>query len=487
MELFEGGIHIQSEEGKGSSFIFTAKFKRQAMRPASSRTIVTRDMIRQVRGTRCLVVESNPMCAASVKEVLLSLECSVRTVSSCREALRLLNAEAATKGEPPAAAAGGGANVVGSPPTSAAAAANSGGHDVIFIDSLRLAKEPKEMEAMMANHRDRYFVLMTRITERGVLRINASNFSSLAKPVKRIPLLDCLVAFKERAKEQRLNGGTSKLKRTTTTGTHYSSNSAGADTADTSAAAPRVKSEPSTPTLGHRRMSEEEAQEQGGGSGELDASAEVVTPSPGLERSLALGRRADCGGGVDEDGVDLYSDDGSGGQASATPRSDSDGKRKRECEGPISVARILHSIQSQTETLSPDHSLREIDGASFLMAEVQPHSYTHGTRIAHHLQQRLLQQQGNRRLSIGARILLVEDNITNQKVAVRMLTRLGHRCDIAENGLQVLISSPSPSSSPPSLSFSFLFLFLTCAMLCRVLCDARRRCTRCVTTTTCWC
>lgn len=410
VELFEGGIHIQSEEGKGSSFIFTAKFKRQAMRPASSRTIVTRDMIRQVRGTRCLVVESNGMCAASVKEVLLSLECSVRTVSSCREALRLLNAEAATKGEPPATAAGGGANVVsGSPPASAATAANSGGHDVIFIDSLRLAKEPKEMEAMMANHRDRYFVLMTRITERGVLRINASNFSSLAKPVKRIPLLDCLVAFKERAKEQRLNGGTtSKLKRTTTTGTHY--NSAGVDTADTSAAAPRVKSEPSTPTLGHRRLSEEEAQEQGGGSGELDASAEV-TPSPGLESSLALGRRTDCG--VDEDGVDLYSDDG-GGQASS-PLSGSDGsKRKRECEGPISVARILHSIQSQTETLSPDHSLREIDGASFLMAE------------------------GNRRLSIGARILLVEDNITNQKVAVRMLTRLGHRCDIAENGLQAV-------------------------------------------------
>lgn len=47
--------------------------------------------------------------------------------------------------------------------------------------------------------------------------------------------------------------------------------------------------------------------------------------------------------------------------------------------------------------------------------------------------------QGNRRLSIGARILLVEDNITNQKVAVRMLTRLGQRCDIAENGLQVFI------------------------------------------------
>jgi hypothetical protein len=91
------------------------------------------------------------------------------------------------------------------------------------------------------------------------------------------------------------------------------------------------------------------------------------------------------------------------------------GGKLKECEGPISVARILQSIQSQAESQSPDHSLREIDGATFLMAE------------------------GSRRLSIGARILLVEDNITNQKVAVRMLTRLGHRCDIAENGLQVHI------------------------------------------------
>ncbi len=36
------------------------------------------------------------------------------------------------------------------------------------------------------------------------------------------------------------------------------------------------------------------------------------------------------------------------------------------------------------------------------------------------------------------RILLAEDNITNQKVALRMLERLGHKAQVAQNGLEVL-------------------------------------------------
>jgi PAS domain S-box-containing protein len=41
-----------------------------------------------------------------------------------------------------------------------------------------------------------------------------------------------------------------------------------------------------------------------------------------------------------------------------------------------------------------------------------------------------------RRASI--RILLVEDNIVNQKVAIRMLEKLGYRCDVADNGIEAL-------------------------------------------------
>src|SRR5438034_7893834 len=36
------------------------------------------------------------------------------------------------------------------------------------------------------------------------------------------------------------------------------------------------------------------------------------------------------------------------------------------------------------------------------------------------------------------RILLAEDNLVNQKVALRMLERMGYHSDLAENGEQVL-------------------------------------------------
>lgn len=127
------------------------------------------------------------------------------------------------------------------------------------------------MEALLMNFSNKYFVLMTRITERGVLRINASNFSSLAKPVKRIPMLDCLIAWKEKTK-------------------------------------------PSTP------------KEQTG----------IRGPQPQDQRKAS--------------GNEVQSSDEL---------------------GPITVERILHSMQSQAEVSSLDSSIREIDGASFLMAEVQ--------------------------------------------------------------------------------------------------------------------
>ncbi|MEQ1626870.1 MAG: response regulator, partial [Nitrospira sp.] len=41
-------------------------------------------------------------------------------------------------------------------------------------------------------------------------------------------------------------------------------------------------------------------------------------------------------------------------------------------------------------------------------------------------------------VSTGMKILLAEDNIINQKVAVRMFERLGHRVDVVANGLEAI-------------------------------------------------
>ena len=51
-----------------------------------------------------------------------------------------------------------------------------------------------------------------------------------------------------------------------------------------------------------------------------------------------------------------------------------------------------------------------------------------------------LEQQFDHTLAerIPIRILLAEDNAVNQKLALRMLDRMGYRADVAANGLEVL-------------------------------------------------
>ena len=50
------------------------------------------------------------------------------------------------------------------------------------------------------------------------------------------------------------------------------------------------------------------------------------------------------------------------------------------------------------------------------------------------------------------RILLAEDNAVNQKLAIRLLERLGYKADLAENGLEVLDALELPREwLPPVL------------------------------------
>src|SRR5205085_8990116 len=46
---------------------------------------------------------------------------------------------------------------------------------------------------------------------------------------------------------------------------------------------------------------------------------------------------------------------------------------------------------------------------------------------------------------VRARVLLVEDNLVNQRVAVGLLTRRGHQVDVASNGIEALAALESAS------------------------------------------
>ena len=90
-EMMGGRIHVKSEEGKGSTFYFSAILKKQ---DASKESTLSRKLPGTLRGKRILAVDDNKINREIIAAYLTAWDCVPKVVSSGREALRLLKAAA---------------------------------------------------------------------------------------------------------------------------------------------------------------------------------------------------------------------------------------------------------------------------------------------------------------------------------------------------------------------------------------------------------
>jgi signal transduction histidine kinase/DNA-binding response OmpR family regulator len=176
-EMMGGEIGVESQQGQGSTFWFTAALEKQPQRQEALQVLPA-----DILGKRILLVDDNGTNREVLSAYLGSWDCQCRTASSAKEALRVLR-EAVKTGKP--------------------------FHLVILdhmmpeMDGEALGRAIKKDAAL----KETVLVMLTSWGRRGdAARVKEIGFSAyLTKPVKHSQLFDCLVTVlgeeSERARE----------------------------------------------------------------------------------------------------------------------------------------------------------------------------------------------------------------------------------------------------------------------------------------------